>query len=135
MEITGPTLDAADPAGLARFYSRLLGWPIVAAEGPRPGYPPEDGWAKIRDPSNRLKMEFQWDERYTRPVWPSAAGAQQMMMHLDIAVDDLGEGVAWGPPGRRGAGAAPATGGRPGAPRPGGPPLLPLRVAPRSGGH
>ena len=35
MEITGPTLDAADPAALARFYSRLLGWPIVA-EGPRP---------------------------------------------------------------------------------------------------
>jgi len=95
MEITGPTLDAADPAALARFYSRLLGWPIVAEEGPRPGYPPEDGWAKIRDPADRLKMEFQWDERYVRPVWPSVAGAQQMMMHLDIAVDDLEAGVAW----------------------------------------
>ena len=40
-------------------------------------------------------MEFQWDERYVRPVWPSVAGAQQMMMHLDIAVDDLEAGVAW----------------------------------------
>jgi hypothetical protein len=27
-------------------------------------------------------------------VWPTAPGAQQMMIHLDIAVDDLVEGVA-----------------------------------------
>jgi catechol 2,3-dioxygenase-like lactoylglutathione lyase family enzyme len=95
MEISGPTLDAADPAALARFYSRLLGWPVVAEEGPRPGCPPQDAWIKIRDPASRLKMEFQWDEHYDRPAWPSAPGRQLMMMHLDIAVDDLRDGVAW----------------------------------------
>jgi hypothetical protein len=28
-------------------------------------------------------------------VWPAAEREQQMMSHLDIAVDDLGEGVRW----------------------------------------
>ena len=50
MRITGPVLDAADAVGLARFYERLLGWTMVECEGPRDGYPPEDGWAKLRSP-------------------------------------------------------------------------------------
>ena len=50
MQIIGPVMDSSDPLGLAQFYERLLGWPIVASEGPRPGYPGDDGWAKIRSP-------------------------------------------------------------------------------------
>lgn len=95
MEITGPVLDAADPIELARFYERLLGWTMVECEGPRPGYPSKDGWAKLRSPGADLKMEFQWERHYVRPTWPPAPGEQQMMMHLDIAVDDLDVGVAW----------------------------------------
>jgi predicted enzyme related to lactoylglutathione lyase len=94
MRITGPVLDAADPVALARFYARLLGWPVEEVEGPRPGYPRQDGWARLRAPSGD-KMEFQWDGDYRRPVWPSRPGEQQMMMHLDIAVDDLEAAVAW----------------------------------------
>lgn len=95
MEITGPVVDAADPLALAEFYERLLGWPIVEREGPRPGFPAQDGWAKIRSPDQAMKIEFQWDEHYARPVWPSVVGEQQMMIHLDIEVDDLDAGVAW----------------------------------------
>ncbi len=94
-QIIGPVLDAADPVGLARFYERLLGWPMVAIEGPRPGYPDSDGWAKIRSPAGDMKMEFQWEEHYVPPTWPAALGEQQMMIHLDIEVDDLEAGVAW----------------------------------------
>ena len=54
MVITGPVLDAADPVGLARFYERLLGWNMVECEGPRPGYPSEDGWAKLRSPAGDI---------------------------------------------------------------------------------
>lgn len=95
MTLAGPVLDAADPVALAGFYQRLLGWDLVESEGPRPGYPPQDGWAKIRSPENDLKMEFQWEEHYVPPTWPSASGEQSMMIHLDIEVGKLEEGVSW----------------------------------------
>ena len=95
MRIAGPVLDAADPVALAHFYERLLGWEIVALEGPRPGYPPEDGWAKLRSPAADQKIEIQWEQHYRAPTWPPVAGEQQMMMHLDIGVANLDEGVAW----------------------------------------
>lgn len=95
MRITGPVLDAADAVALAKFYEQLLGWPIVELEGPRPGYPPEDGWAKVRSPDGDHKIEFQYEPQYNPPVWPPAPGEQQMMIHLDIQVDDLEAGVAW----------------------------------------
>jgi len=95
MEITGPVLDSADPVALAEFYERLLGWAIVEREGPRPGFPPEDGWAKIRSPRGDMKIEFQWEQYYVPPTWPAAPGEQLMMMHLDIEVDDLETGVRW----------------------------------------
>lgn len=95
MEVVGPVLDAPDAVALAGFYARLLGWRVVESEGPRPGYPAADGWAKLRSPSGDYKLEFQWEEHYRRPVWPPVDGEQQMMIHLDIAVDDLDAGVAW----------------------------------------
>jgi Glyoxalase-like domain len=95
MRISGPTLDSADPVGLARFYERLLGWPMRDVEGPRPGYPPEDGWARIGSPAGDWKIEFQWEQHYEPPTYPAEPGRQQMMIHLDIGVSDLEEGVAW----------------------------------------
>jgi catechol 2,3-dioxygenase-like lactoylglutathione lyase family enzyme len=95
MRIAGPVLNAPDPVRLGEFYERLLGWTVVEREGPRPGRPPSDGWVKLRSPDGDLKIEIQWEEHYRRPVWPSVDGEQQMMMHLDIAVEDLDEGVAW----------------------------------------
>ncbi|MCP4966830.1 MAG: VOC family protein [bacterium] len=95
MRIAGPVLDAANPVELARFYARLLGWEIVEVEGPRPGFPLEDGWARLRSPAGDRKMEFQWEEHYSPPTWLSSPGDQQMMMHIDIGVDDLEAGVAW----------------------------------------
>jgi hypothetical protein len=56
---------------------------------------PSDGWAKLRSPAGDLKLEFQWEEHYAPPRWPAAPGEQQMMIHLDIGVAELDEGVAW----------------------------------------
>ena len=95
MRVSGPTFDAIDPIALAEFYERLLGWPIVRREGTRPGNPPTDGWAMLRAPSGNLKIEVQWDPHYRPPVWPSVAGEQLMMVHLDIGVADLDDGVRW----------------------------------------
>ncbi len=81
----GPVIDARDAVELARFYAALLGWTVkdeAAGEG--------GSWALIESPSGELKMEFQGAADYTPPVWPNAAGEQQMMMHIDIAVEVIG---------------------------------------------
>ena len=95
MRVAGPVLDARDPRSLASFYENLLGWALVESEGPRPGFPPEDGWAKLRSPAGDSKIEFQWEEHFVAPMWPTVPGEQLMMIHLDIEVDDLDEGAAW----------------------------------------
>lgn len=95
MRVSGPTLDAADPIALAEFYERLVGWSIARREGPIPGQPSTDGWALLRSPAGDMKIEVQWDPHYRPPVWPSVAGEQLMMMHLDVGVADLEAGIQW----------------------------------------
>jgi catechol 2,3-dioxygenase-like lactoylglutathione lyase family enzyme len=81
----GTNLDAPDPVELARFYHRLLGWPIVHE---KPDY------AIVSPPDSNTYLAFQKGAGYERPTWPNAAGRQQMMMHLDLEVGDLEESVA-----------------------------------------
>ena len=81
----GVVLDAPDGVALARFYSELLGWPIAQQEG---------GEAAIGVPGTTSYIAFQSEPRYLPPVWPADGGHQQMMMHLDIAVDDVAAAVA-----------------------------------------
>jgi hypothetical protein len=95
MRISGPVLGSADPLALAGFYERLLGWPMTERAGPRAADRPGDGWARLWSPTGDFKMEFQWEEGFRRPVWPTQPDEQQMSMHLDIAVEDLASGVAW----------------------------------------
>lgn len=95
LQLVGPVLDSANPLELARFYERLLGWPIVRSEGAQPGNPPEGGWALLRSPDASQKIEIQWEPNYVAPVWPPVAGGQLMMMHLDFGVEDLDAAVAW----------------------------------------
>jgi catechol 2,3-dioxygenase-like lactoylglutathione lyase family enzyme len=82
MELTLTTVNigAADPNALARFYEKLLGWPITVEE---------PGWVIIRDPNGGVGLSFQQEAHYARPVWPATPSEQQMMMHLEIRVDDL----------------------------------------------
>ena len=47
------------------------------------------------DHEGLLALAVQYEPDYLPPVWPPTAGEQGMMMHLDIAVDDLYEAVAW----------------------------------------
>lgn len=95
MRVSGPTLDASDPLALADFYVRLLGWPIARSEEPPEGGSPSAGWAMLREPGGRMKLEVQGEPHYRRPTWPGAPGEQLMMMHLDVGVADLAAGLAW----------------------------------------
>jgi catechol 2,3-dioxygenase-like lactoylglutathione lyase family enzyme len=97
MRVAAVTIGAPNSRKLAAFYKRLMGWTIVSEEGPRPGNPPEDGWAQLRPQSGGtgVSLNFEFEAEYVPPVWPSAAGEQQIMTHVDIAVEDLEEAVAW----------------------------------------
>jgi catechol 2,3-dioxygenase-like lactoylglutathione lyase family enzyme len=80
MKLSGIVLDSPDAHELAAFYRRLLGW-IVEQDEP--------GWMKLRAPDGGPGLSFQTEVAYARPTWPAGPGDQQMMVHLDIAVDDL----------------------------------------------
>jgi catechol 2,3-dioxygenase-like lactoylglutathione lyase family enzyme len=78
--LTAAVLGTPDPRGLARFYQRLLGWPIRSDE---------DDWATLRPTDGGAGLSFQLEPDHVPPVWPPVPGTQQMQQHLDIEVDDL----------------------------------------------
>jgi catechol 2,3-dioxygenase-like lactoylglutathione lyase family enzyme len=80
MRLTAAVLDSPDPRALADFYRRLLGW-TVGADDPT--------WVTLRPSDGAAGLSFQLEKAFVRPTWPAASGAQQMMIHLDIEVDDL----------------------------------------------
>jgi predicted enzyme related to lactoylglutathione lyase len=91
MRFRGPVLDtgAHDAVTTAQFYAALLGWSITHQEVSE-----TESWALVQSPSRELKIELQGTPDYQRPVWPNQAERQQMMVHLDIAVDDVEAAVA-----------------------------------------
>jgi predicted enzyme related to lactoylglutathione lyase len=83
----GFVLDAPDGPELARFYSRLLGWTIFNESAT---------WADVAPSEDAgYNLAFASEEKYVRPVWPTAEGQAQMSMHLDIEVDDLDDAVRY----------------------------------------
>ncbi|MGH3491308.1 MAG: VOC family protein [Actinopolymorphaceae bacterium] len=97
MMVGAVTIAAARPRLLAHFYSTLLGWPYVREEQPRPGDPPEAGYALVCPPEGVAEpaLNFSYDAHYRRPVWPSDEGEQIATQHLDVGVDDLDTAVEW----------------------------------------
>lgn len=85
MTYTGTVLDAPDARELADFYRRLLGWRTEEDS---------EQWVVLRAPDGDARLSFQMEPEYRRPTWPGERGAQQMMAHLDIEVDDLTAEVA-----------------------------------------
>ena len=85
LTLTTVNIGAPDPGALARFYERLLGWPIGAEE---------PDWVVIRPPGGGVALSFQTEVDYVPPVWPAGPGDQQMMIHLEIRVDDLERSAA-----------------------------------------
>jgi catechol 2,3-dioxygenase-like lactoylglutathione lyase family enzyme len=82
----GMAVEAPDPAALARFYSDLIGWPIVHEE-------PGTSVVATR-PDGTNFVVFQQADGYEPPVWPPSDGRQRPMMHFDFQVGDLDAAVA-----------------------------------------
>jgi hypothetical protein len=49
----------------------------------------------LRSPEGGTGLSFQYDPGYVTPTWPAGPGQQQMMVHLDIAVENLDKGVTF----------------------------------------
>ncbi len=81
----GAAIEAPDPSALARFYSRLLDWPIGHEE---------PGTVILAAPQGSVYLVFQRATDYRVPVWPPVDGQQRPMMHLDFQVGDLDSAVA-----------------------------------------
>jgi catechol 2,3-dioxygenase-like lactoylglutathione lyase family enzyme len=85
VRLTAAVLGTPDPRGLARFYGRLLGWPLR-----------DDGeeWATLRPADGGPGLSFQYEAGHVPPVWPPEPGAPQMQVHLDFEVEDLAAAAA-----------------------------------------
>lgn len=70
-------LDCPDPAGLAAFYSALLGLPVTYRD---------DDWVVVAASDTSSGLAFQRDPGNQPPTWPDPAVPQQL--HLDIMVED-----------------------------------------------
>jgi catechol 2,3-dioxygenase-like lactoylglutathione lyase family enzyme len=81
----GVCLEAPDPQALADFYSAVLGWPVAQRD--------EDA-AAIQFGEANAYISFQRATDFVPPAWPAEPGKQLMMMHVDVAVDDLAQAVA-----------------------------------------
>lgn len=79
-------IDCADAGIMADFYSKLLGWERTHQQA--------NGWAAITSPTGSV-IAFQEVEFYEPPVWPWEPGKQGQMIHLDLLVDNLEEGVKY----------------------------------------
>ena len=66
-QLTAAVLGAPDPRELARFYSRLLGWPVGRDE---------PDWATVRPPNGGAGLSFQLEADHVRPSWPAGPGDQ-----------------------------------------------------------
>ena len=71
-------VDCPDPAGLAQFYSELLGLPVT--------YRSED-FTVVAENDHTSGFGFQLAPDHQPPRWPDPQHPQQM--HLDVMVDDL----------------------------------------------
>jgi catechol 2,3-dioxygenase-like lactoylglutathione lyase family enzyme len=76
----GTAIECLDPVALARFYSELLGLPVVQEEATT---------AIVACSPQGPFLVFQHAPDYVAPVWPPVAGEQRAMMHFDFQVGDL----------------------------------------------
>lgn len=95
LRVTSVTIGAPDPRALAAFYAELLDCPIGRTEGPGLGAPAESGWAQLRQGEDGITLNFEYEPHYRPPQWPTVAGEQQIMEHLDIWVEDLAAATQW----------------------------------------
>ena len=72
------TLDCAEVAPAAEFWSALLGWSVAAST---------EDYAMLTGPDGSPALGLGRVPDHQPPAWPDEGGRKQF--HLDLAVDDL----------------------------------------------
>jgi len=83
--MAGTVLATRDVQMLASFYERLLGWSRLMDE---------PGWVVLSGEGAGSALSFHEDVEYVPPTWPSVPDRQQIMVHLDIATNDMDAAIA-----------------------------------------
>lgn len=78
--------DCAHPGQMAIFYAKLVGGTVEAD--------PYGGYEVVTDKTG-ITLGFQYDSEYEPPVYLGGGGEQQPMLHVDIAVKDRDQAVAY----------------------------------------
>lgn len=76
-------IDCADPAGLAVFWSELLGLPVTFRGA---------DWVVVSRDDTTSGLAFQLAPDHVPPSWPDPGRPQQV--HLDVMVDDRSTAAA-----------------------------------------
>ncbi|WP_327153556.1 VOC family protein [Streptomyces tubercidicus] len=71
------TFDCPDPAELARFYSEILGLPVILST---------DHFVLLAQ-EGAAGLGFNYLADYRRPTWPDSS--QEKQAHIELGVDDL----------------------------------------------
>jgi catechol 2,3-dioxygenase-like lactoylglutathione lyase family enzyme len=96
LRMTSVTIGSSQPLRMAGFYADLLGWPVTVTDPAPAGMPEQAGWAQVKPPDGTgLTLNFEYEQFFSRPVWPAEARAQTASQHLDIQVDNLDSAVEW----------------------------------------
>lgn len=84
------TIDCKEPEELAKFYAKLLHWDYMVFD---------KDYAMVYVPGSCQGaypgITIQGNPNYVPPVWPEQPGEQQIMEHLDLAVNDLEAAVEY----------------------------------------
>lgn len=89
------SLSTSDELELAKFYARLLNGEIVRHHPPSPEEPDGSGWThlEVATEEGEFRINFEYDEEWQPPVWPSEPNENIMTQHICIFVYDLEEAV------------------------------------------
>ena len=97
MKLGAVVIDSDNSEELSEFYQRLLGWTREHQ------YFEGDKWIVLKSAEGEgAPIVFQEAADYEKPIWPSAQGLQQQMMHLDFYVnfedfdDEVGHAISCG---------------------------------------
>lgn len=108
------SMECADADVMATFYIGLLGWDVNDRGDVNP-VTGRSGWVRLRNPGGGIALAFGASDEYMPPTWPARSDQPAMMMHFEIAVDDVqasvdrailagGSTSPWQPPDRDPAG-------------------------------
>ena len=88
IKMNATVIDCREPRKLADFYAVLMNWVVHYTSDDYIMMGPPEAFQAMYP-----QLAFQFNPDYEPPIWPEEPGAQQQMMHIDFAVNDVEKAV------------------------------------------